>query len=79
MTNWEFLTQKENIKELAKSLIQMGVEEDIDYDWDESPYLRGIIYYPICSDGESFCYGYSTEIDDEAIEHEIEWLLKEKE
>lgn len=77
MTNLEYLTKKENIKELAKNLISIRIEEDIDYDWDEEPYVAGYNGYLVCSDGYEVWYFNENDLD-EAIEHEIEWLLKER-
>lgn len=70
MTNLEYLTQKENIRELAKELITIRVEEDNDC----------AIYneYLVCSDGYEVRYFYENDLN-EAIEHEIEWLLEERE
>ena len=69
MTNFEYLTQKENIRELAKELITIRAEEDNDY----------AIYneYLVCSDGYEIWY-FGEEDWNEAIEHEIEWLLEER-
>lgn len=70
MTNFEYLTKKENIRKLAKELISIRVEEDDDC----------AIYneYLVCSDGHEIMYFYENDLN-EAIEYEIEWLLEERE
>lgn len=77
MTNFEYLTNKENIRELAKNLINIRTEEDIDYDWDENPYVIGLNEYLVCSDGYEIWYLEENDWE-EVIEHEIKWLLKER-
>lgn len=77
MTNFEYLTRKENIRELAKNLILIRTEEDIEYDYEENPYVYGLNEYLVCSDGYEIWY-FGEEDWNEAIEHEIKWLLKER-
>lgn len=73
MTNFEYLTNKDNIWELAEELIiykeESDYDEGIDGEWEEC----GTIDYYIASDGEQFYNNM------DAIEHEVDWLLKEKE
>lgn len=73
MTNFEYLTNKDNIWELAEELIiykeEFDYDEGINGEWEEC----GTIDYYITSDGEQFYDNM------DAIEHEVDWLLKEKE
>ena len=72
MTNFEYLTNKKNIWKLAEELV--AYHEETDYDegmngeWEEC----GTTDYYIASDGEQFYDNM------DAIEHEVDWLLKEK-
>lgn len=59
------------IKELAMLLVRVEAEEDIDYDWDENPYIGGILERYKTSDGEIF-WEFA-----EAVEHECWWLKQQ--
>lgn len=77
MTNLEYLIQKENIRELAEKLINIKTEEDIDEDYEGNSYVCGLIEHLICSDGYDVWY-FTEEDWNDAIEHEIKWLFKER-
>lgn len=75
MKNYELVLDRleTNISELASVLIKHCFYEDFDYDYDDNIYSTGILENYVCSDGEIFDY----DCFDEALVHEIKWLLSE--
>lgn len=68
MTNEEFIRANITTEELAQVLLFHRNDEEIDYDWDEEPYVSGLKDVYVTSDREEF-----DDIND-AIEHEVWWL-----
>lgn len=62
-----------NIRNLAIATLAYSAEEEIDYDWDEEPFVWGARLVYTCGDGQQ----YVGEDFDEAIEHQIWWLQQE--
>lgn len=72
MTNEEKIKSLSR-KELAALLIQKNFEEDIDYDYDENPYLWGYFTTYVTSDGQEF----HEDNYDYALEYECWWLAQD--
>ena len=71
MTNEEYIRANLTTELLAEVLIRHRNDEEIDYDWDEEPYVSGLTDVYATSDGMEF------DCIESAIEHEIWWLGQE--
>ena len=65
-----------SVEELAPLLLDHYSEEEIDYDWDEEPYISGINTYIKSPSGGEFDDFWDSSMK-EAIEDCIQWLNKE--
>jgi len=72
MTNEAYIRKNITTEELAQVLLYHRNDKEIDYDWDEEPYLSGLIDVYVTSDGKEFRDDF-----DSAIEHELWWLGQE--